>query len=419
MQILGTHRGNTEKQKEAFGKLVEKEYGEEGSEKLEAYEKACKDLIEIFDEAESDLDAWLDERRMIEREERQRKHDETVAKRKEKLEPIIAALEAAVADAPHKELALAYQWNDSTWDTVSFKYLFVGETLGNLITAPSSASRKKLTAACADIRRKLVILSESEDFISLSFLSSSIAQPGSPRIKRVKQKMLEHCQRTAYFSSLKSLVGAEWYWSYWPKAVKKERNNINDRFFDLLEKKQYYDALLHVLEARNALDDIMQRVLVAESSSILRHHRSLAGECWKKIADERTRNEDGSMPNWTFASFNETLASCRLELSIMKANARDYLQHAPVREWLSNQGEQPHWSSFTRQGAINCVWYPRNAIIRLRWQQFVVPENIRDIKPYQLLLHRDFDRLLSIHQFYHTHRTSDVHHPPPPNNNNN
>ena len=50
-------------------------------------------------------------------------------------------------------------------------------------------------------------------------------------------------------------------------------------------------ALLRILDRRNdAIYVIVKQVLVAESSSNLTNHRSLAGVCWRKFDSERPPN---------------------------------------------------------------------------------------------------------------------------------
>ena len=179
---------------------------------------------------------------------RDRTEDAAVATKKAKLEPIIAALEESVSDAPLKELALAFEWKDSRYTPIQFQYHFVKNSLGNLLSAPSSASQKKIKAACANIRRKLDILSATSqaegdegeaggDFFSLSFLSTARAETSSSLRKKSLKEISEYC-RTNLTGGMKGIIGGGHRWH------ENDRNMTNDRFFDLLEggPEKYVDA---------------------------------------------------------------------------------------------------------------------------------------------------------------------------------
>ena len=247
-QIYTAHPHDIDQQKKMFAVIVEKEHGEEGSDESEAFEKSCADLVEIFDQASEERKARHDAFIKEICEKSKVENDAAAARKKARLEPIIAALEESVSDAPLKELALAFEWKDSRYTPIQFQYHFVKNSLGNLLSAPSSASQKKIKAACANIRRKLDILSATSqaegdegeaggDFFSLSFLSTARAETSSSLRKKSLKEISEYC-RTNLTGGMKGIIGGGHRWH------ENDRNMTNDRFFDLLEggPEKYVDA---------------------------------------------------------------------------------------------------------------------------------------------------------------------------------
>ena len=245
-QIANTHPYDIEKQKNSFAAFVNQEYGEEGSEMMESFEKACADLVQIHEEVEKEREEkkkafwekWT--------EDNKAKDDAVVASKKAKLQPIIAALEEAVADAPLNEMALDFEWKDSRWDPIKFRYHFVKDSLGKLLSAPSSASQKKIKSACANICRKLEILStmsqaegDDDDFFSFDFLTAAHQECSLPLRKKALQKISEYCE-AELTGGMKGIIGGEHGWY----ADSKDSNNTNDRWFDLLEggPEKYLDS---------------------------------------------------------------------------------------------------------------------------------------------------------------------------------
>ena len=100
---------------------------------------------------------------------------------------------------------------------------------------------------------------------------------------------------------------------------------------------------------------------------------------------------------FTQSSFYETLSQCKTEFRTMKANAKDYLDEDAVKGFRNANV----WDSRKNRDAVDQVFDPQNAVINVRsWQSVTIPANVQNLKPYQLLLDRDFENLLRIHRFY-------------------
>jgi len=374
-RIIVAHPKNTEGQ-DAYDKLLIECYGEEGSEERTSYEQECTDLVGLFTDADDELRAWLDNRQKEKREEARAKHDEAMAKKRENIEPILTALKAAVEDAPLKDLALDFCRHDSASEAVYFKYFFMRDTMGKLIKAPSSATAKNLTATLDKVKRKLTILSSSNDFFNLSFLSHAIESSTSSHEKRVLRELRVH----AFFSTMKTVLIYD-------------ENKTNDRFFDLLEQREFFTAFLHLMEARDRLVDVAAPVVVSSTSNDLYNHRRLARVVFRKVDAERPRGTDGTLTEHTLSSFQSTVADVRREFVTMKTRARAYLRHQPVVDWA--QGSE------LREEILGNIWNPRLSVLNRRYNSNFIWDDVRGLVPYTLLMDQDFDRLLLIHQFYY------------------
>lgn len=100
---------------------------------------------------------------------------------------------------------------------------------------------------------------------------------------------------------------------------------------------------------------------------------------------------------FTQSSFYEALSQCKTEFQTMKTNAKDYLDEDDVKNFRNSNA----WDSHKNRDAVDQNWDPQDAIINVRsWQSVVIPANVQNIKPYHLLLDRDFENLLRIHRFY-------------------
>ena len=107
-----------------------------------------------------------------------------IARRKAKLQPLIAALEEAVADSPQhlKDLVLDYEWQteeddnyhpayNSRSNTYVFSSVIIDNLIRSMLMTPSTISPAKITSAVASIKDRIDILATCDDFEKLSFLS--------------------------------------------------------------------------------------------------------------------------------------------------------------------------------------------------------------------------------------------------------
>ena len=390
-RISASHSEATARQDAYNQLLIDDCYGEEDGEERTSYERSCNELVNLFDAADTEITTWLRNRQNEKQAEARAKHDENLAAKKENLKPILAALESSVADLPLKELALDYRHQDVSSEAVRFKYFFMRETMGALIKAPSSATPKVLAATLTAVKRKLTILSNSDTFFDLSFLTSVIEACTDSREKTVLQKLLD--QARTYVPSMTSLLFDSNYQS------QVSLNNTNDRFFDLLEQQEFTTALLHTMEARDSLKWVASSVLVSSTSSDVNNHKRLARAVFLKVEKERPRGTDGTLPGYTLSSFQSTLTDVRRDFRLLKTRANAYLNHQPVKDWVEGNEHQAQ-SRYRRQEAVNNAWYPRAAVLNLRYNNHLIPNDVRGVTPYNLLMNQDFDRLLSIHRFY-------------------
>ena len=126
------------------------------------------------------------------------------------------------------------------------------------------------------------------------------------------------------------------------------------------------------------------------------NHRDLAKVVWSRKTEDETEN------GFTQASFFEALSLCQTEFRTMKINARDYLEEEAVKQFLAAGGmdNRVHQS-------VDQVWISRNSILRVSpYNNIQIPADIQNLKPYHLLLDRDFASLLRIHRFYRNHISS-------------
>ena len=300
-----------------------------------------------------------------------------------------------------------YHWcDDDTNLPLRFSLPQVHQKLVTFIRAPSYASQKRVDNAVASIRENLNTFASHPEFASFSFLTAQAAeqQGGSAADRqlklRLKQKLLNHIQQKDLTNLATLLNKHEDPTSRWFYHAQDE---FTPQFYDLLSRRSYKAALLNLLSSRNELSGIISATLVVDGEALEAgdpiDHRNLTETIFEKIK----REEQYNVATSSFGDFVDVLKLCKTEYTKLSRAARDYLQTTPVIEYLAGA---PGWQDgFTRQRAIGQVWMPENRVLRGRHYHWggggSVPEGLEDVKPYQLLLERKFDKLLEVHKYYH------------------
>ena len=405
MQLCHSYRNDgVDAQKEAFGELCEEVYGKEGEERYDEYEKAATQFVQYYDEAVEALEVFY--AKQDDGKEDNRKA--IIARKKETLVQILPILEEAVEELPDdiKALAMDYHWcDDDTNLPLRFSLPQVHQKLVTFIRGPSYA-QKRVDNAVASIRENLNTFASHPEFASFSFLTAQAAEQqgcsaADRQLKlRLKQKLLNHIQQKDLTNLATLLNKHEDPTSRWFYHAQDE---FTPQFYDLLSRRSYKAALLNLLSSRNELSGIISATLVVDGEALEAgdpiDHRNLTETIFEKIKSEEQYNVVTS----SFGDFVDVLKLCKTEYTKLSRAARDYLQTTPVIEYLAGA---PGWQGgFTRQRAIGQVWMPENRVLRGRHYHWggggSVPEGLEDVKPYQLLLERKFDKLLEVHKYYH------------------
>ena len=413
MQLSSSYRNDgIDTQKEAFGKLCEEVYGKEGDERYELYERAASQFVRYYDEAEEALGSFYAKHDDGKEDNRKK----IVARKKETLVQIIPILEEAVEELPDniKAMAMDYHWcDDDTQVPLRFSLPQVHQKLLTFIRAPSYASQKRVDDTVARIRDNLNAIASHSEFTSFSFLVALSAelQGGSASDRqlkiRLRQKLLNHVQQknlTDLATLLDKHNDPTQRWGFYTTDI------FTPHFYDLLGRRSYMAALLYLLSlrGRGELESVVAATIMVDGDALEAgnhlDHSNLISAIFQKIKAE----EEYDAATSSFTNFVDILKLCKTDYAKLSRAARDYLQSAPVVEYLAGA---PDWGGgFTRQRAIGTVWRPQNSVLRGRYYHWGgggnVPEGLNGLKPYQLLLERKFDKLLEVHRYYQRSGTS-------------
>ena len=400
LQVTNSYKAEgVEAQKEAFTEMVDNIYGKEGDEKYDEYETAASAFVRCYDEAEAALDVYHQAR-----EDATAVNRKTLfASKKRTLEQVLEILEESVNGLPDniRALALDYVWReDDTTTPLHFGTPFISDVMQRFIRAPSYCTQKAVDDAVATVRAKLDILDANPEFVSLAFLAppegvQEEAQSQSLSL-RLKQKILNYLQQQSEGETvLQWLAGRSLQHLRWSRHA----NYFTDSFFSSLERKQYKTGLLEILQRRTSLTEIVKAALVEDTEANLSNLRLLAGVVWNKLDTERRRQHGYNTRFTSYSSFQNQVRNCRSEHRRMKRNVEQYLADPAVVAWVAAQPQQGGWG-LTRAAAVDSVWDVKNTVLRAPSYHMTVPENVRNLRPYQLLLDRNFAKLLEIHKYY-------------------
>lgn len=193
---------------------------------------------------EEEVRVWKEAKERREAEERQRRKDEKIARRKAKLQPLITALEEAVADSPQhlRELVLDYEWKDEEDEYYDLEYILRSNTyvfrsgivesfIRNMLITPSTISSAKIRSAVASIKERIDILATCDGFENLSFFTSLIESRSGWK-QTLLQKMLLYC-REKDIVAFKGMSKPTWRYN---------DGGFNDAMFSLLQEKKFFEA---------------------------------------------------------------------------------------------------------------------------------------------------------------------------------
>ena len=149
-------------------------------------------------------------------------------------------------------------------------------------------------------------------------------------------------------------------------------------------------TVLHVLENRDDLNDLVADTFVFSDSPNAGKRRDLARKVWRKVKKGRCY--------LTEQSFTETLKRCRREFTTMANNMSFFLERQSVKDYIA-AGPAVSWRGVSRKNAVESLWNPYTSRFR-RVRGINVPQALAQVTPYDLLLNREYDLLLQAARYY-------------------
>eukprot|EP00584_Thalassiosira_punctigera_P021481 CAMPEP_0172562840 /NCGR_PEP_ID=MMETSP1067-20121228/98625_1 /TAXON_ID=265564 ORGANISM="Thalassiosira punctigera, Strain Tpunct2005C2" /NCGR_SAMPLE_ID=MMETSP1067 /ASSEMBLY_ACC=CAM_ASM_000444 /LENGTH=588 /DNA_ID=CAMNT_0013353155 /DNA_START=390 /DNA_END=2153 /DNA_ORIENTATION=+ len=339
-QIENTYANNDDK-KSALEGIVQKALTNDGKYCPVHYEEEVAAYHEIFENAEKEADEHVAAALERDQQKYRERREERIAKRMTRIRSIYASLEEILDDCPLKDVALDCRWLESDERCIKFTCHLVEQKLGNIISAPASASERSITNAATSIKQIFNTLHE-KNFFAFSYIENS----GN----RFRRGIYEYCtNETTPLDIMQSSVAGDVH------------------FIQALEEDKPVRALVRALNRmRGALPRIFALSAVrnnpeapdVDAENRVDEFRKLAEVVWNKQAPNQYGGEVMS-----FNTIKETFNTSVEEFKIMKKNVKDYLRDEQTRRFLQRDNAVQGRDNFSRQDAVNQVFVPKTVSI--------------------------------------------------------
>jgi flagellar biosynthesis chaperone FliJ len=233
----------------------------------------------------------------------------------------------------HKEIALACSWNDDGY--CIFDYGPSQAILGPLLSAPSSATKKKIHEAGVSVCEAYEILKD-KGFLG-SGLSSSLASNLSSYeifLPTYKKALYQYC---CEHKTSKALLGS--------KLADKS-------FIGLLRKGKFFEALYRLLSSDDKREAFTRRALMEIEPDQRQYFRTIAEDVWcleiRNLPD----------PSWLLNCFELKFDTCSGKFMRIKRNLKEYLQSPETVQFLAETGSyrNDRNQQITGQHVVNTLY---------------------------------------------------------------
>jgi len=373
-QIENTYANNDDK-KSALEGIVQKALTNDGKYCPMHYEEKALAYHEMYENAEKEADEHVACALEKDQQKYRERREERIAKRMTRIRSIYASLEEILDDCPLKDVALDCRWLESDERCVKFSCHVVEQKLGNIISAPASASERSINNAAESIKQIFNTLHE-KNFFAFSYIENS----GN----RFRRGIYEYCANETT-----------------PLEIMQSSMAGDVHFMQALEEDKPVRALIRAINRmRGALPRIFALSVMRNNPDApeaendenrVDDFRKLAEVVWNKKAPNHYGSEVMS-----FNTIKETFNTSVEEFRVMKKNVKDYLRDDQTRRFLQRDNAIQGRDNFSRQDALDQAFVPKTHTV---WMQ-----GTRN-SAYDHLRSRNFESLRNIHEQYF-HRPS-------------
>ncbi|CAB9497498.1 expressed unknown protein [Seminavis robusta] len=331
-QVLCSYTSDEDK-KDAFVKMEE--------EFLQSVQNDYREsIIAIHTKAEEEYEGFQTAKKELERQKREQKTESRAAKKKASVQAVLEKLHEALEgyENPSKQLML-----EGTFDDNGIFTLLMGPSvaiLGDLLAAPSSASAKKIAAACD--RAKLVYTQLSAN----NFLSPR--EQLIPRCPSRNLRAVVGLRRYIQKNMSEDYLRNSWPWD----------RHFYEPFVDcLVEKGNMSQAVFFGIDYAYKRKEAFVDYVVKDETPL-----AFQGKC-RKLANAIFKADACRDYDEYCQHFDTSFRDYKL----LKNNFTDYLQNPATSEFLAGDNLN---RAFTREKAVDTAVYRENMINLLRTRRF-------------------------------------------------
>ena len=288
-------------------------------------------LVDVYMQAESEYYSFVDAKNAVRENKARAKIADRVNKKKANVGALLEEIEKALEGCRRKACILRGSYNSIN----GHFELTLGPAralLGPLLDAPSSATKKKVHAACTVVMEVFNLLDAHNFFgVGSRFLANFPRRDGASVLA-----LHNYCTKKSTWQQLlqKQRGSYEWYpfFDYSPFLSALQEGNLAKALF-LATRKE---------ERRSAFVDYVTRV---EGSSVRNRFRVIAERIWN--SSFRSMN--------TFEDYKATFQALKDEYQNVSQNIKGYLQHPNTVTFLALPSNYER-NGYTRQMAVDEVW---------------------------------------------------------------
>lgn len=301
-------------------------------------EERAERLVAIYTTAEIESYAFEHRKYQLTHDKKRAKENERNTKKLANMRAVYSKLSSQLDDYPRKECALECTWHER-WAYCDFNLLPSQLILGRLLSAPSSATQKKITTCVANVIEAYDLLHQN-GFLDSNFLNFISNSSNSNLSSRADSALHRYCLQT--FRNCAGLL-----------KLKRGASERVEAVLTLLRDGNPAAALCRLLGDSYLRDVFISALTSTSPQESLSKYETFAGRIWDRIAVAATEQE-ATGPVDIHQRFVSRFNRARREYRSLNVKFWEYMNEEATAEFLAETSRpihHPH-QTFTRLNAV-------------------------------------------------------------------